>query len=167
MEFPQTVFEFFGILVSKPPHQIWDLDHFPMLQKSTLPLSEESVLGSSNMHVACHSVLKHPLRCWSLVVAPHILCWCPLYCCPWHCLICTATPSESWSYPFLLLKWILDHHHLFSEIDKLGLPQSLREYICHLFSCWSVLQLYNSSLDIVSDEVTPNVNVWISEDVLC
>ena len=44
MEFSQTVSWFFGIRVSKPLHKIWGLQHFSMLQKSTLPLSEESAL---------------------------------------------------------------------------------------------------------------------------
>ena len=54
---------------------------------------------------------------------------------------------------------VLDHSHLFSEVSKLDLTQSFREDICHLFPCRDVLQLYNSLLDIVSDEVALNVNV--------
>ena len=33
VEFPQTIFGFFGILMSKSPHKVWDLEHFLMLQK--------------------------------------------------------------------------------------------------------------------------------------
>ena len=71
----------------------------------------------------------------------------------------TVAPFEFRVYPFLLLEWILDHSHLFSEVSKLSLTQSFREDICHLLSCRNVLQLYNSSLDIVSDEVMSDVNV--------
>ena len=125
VEFPQTVSGFFGILISKSPHKVWDLEHFPMLQKSTLPLSEESVPIIFLLHATMF--LKHPLHCWSLDVAPHLLCCRLLYYCPWHhlyhCLICTATPSEFRAYPFLLLEWTLDHPRLFSEVSKLSLTQ--------------------------------------------
>ena len=153
---------FFGILMSKPPHKVWDLERFPMLQKSTLPLSEEGVPTICLLHVAL--ILKHPLRHWTLEAAPHLQRCCLLYCCPWychyHCCIYTTTPSESGSYPFLLLEWILDHPHLLSEVDKLSLPQSFRENVCHLFSCWSVMQLNSSTLYTVPDEVTPDVNMF-------
>ena len=35
VESPQMVTGFFGILMSKPAYKVWDLEHFPMLQKST------------------------------------------------------------------------------------------------------------------------------------
>ena len=57
------------------------------------------------------------------------------------------------------MEGVLDHPHLLSEVSELNLTQSLGEDICHLFSCRSVPQLHNSSLDIVSDEMATNVNV--------
>ena len=142
VEFPQTISGFFGILVSRPPHQIWDLDHILMLQKSTLPLREESVLAICLLHTAL--TLKHPLRGWCFAAAaPHLLHYCFLCCYPWHChchcLICTAAPSQFCICPFLLLKWILDHPHLLSEVNNLCLSQSFSEDVRHLFSCRSVL----------------------------
>ena len=55
---------------------------------------------------------------------------------------------------------VLDHPHLLSEVSEFNLTQSLCEDICHLFPCRSVSQLYCSPLDIVPDEVVPNVNVF-------
>ena len=161
VEFPQTIYGFFGILLSKPPCKVWDLEHFLMPQKSTLPLSEEGVPTICLLHAAL--LLKHPLRCWSLGAAPHLLRYCLLYCCLWHyhchCRICTTAPSKYWPYPFLLLEWILHHPHLLFEIEKLILPQSFCEDVCHLFPCWSVLHLNSSTLYTVPDEVTPDINM--------
>ena len=77
-----------------------------------------------------------------------------------HC-IHTATPSASMllSLPFLLLKWVLDHPHLFLDVVKLCLPKGLGEDVRHLFSCGSVAQLYSSSLDTVPDKVTSDINM--------
>ena len=110
---------------------------------------------------------------------------CILYCCPWlcycHCYICTATPFASvllmvlfsqhcirtatpsasvfLSPPFLLLKRVLYHPHLFPEVIKLCPSKGLGEDVRHLFSCRSVTILYSSLLDTVSDKVISDINM--------
>lgn len=59
MEIPQTIFGFFRILVSKPPHKFRDLDHFPMLQNQQL-----AWLAMSTMKKLLRELSKHADMTW-------------------------------------------------------------------------------------------------------
>ena len=90
-----------------------------------------------------------------------------------HCIrVATLSASVLLSLPFLLLKWVLYHPHLFPKVVKLCPSKGLGEDVCHLFSCSSVAQLYSSLLDTVPDKVTLDINVlqpimkhWILKDL--
>ena len=58
-EFPQMVSGFFGILMSKPPYKVWDLEHFPMLQKSTLNSQQLSCSAAVSSGSAMGSMMQH------------------------------------------------------------------------------------------------------------
>jgi len=116
---------------------------------------------------------QYPLHCYIPYCYPW-LCYC--HCCIYmetpstfvlmlvlfsQHYICTTTPSASMllSPPFMLLKWVHYHPHLFPEVIKFCPCKGLGEDFHHLFSCRSVAQLYSSLLDIVSDKVTLDINM--------
>ena len=53
MEFPKTLYRFFGIHVPKPPCKIWGLEHSRCYPKYTLPLSEDYGLA-----IHCYYILR-------------------------------------------------------------------------------------------------------------
>ena len=55
---------------------------------------------------------------------------------------------------------ILHHSHLVSEMNMLPSSQGLRENVCYLLISRNVLQLHNSSLGIIFDEVVSDLNVF-------
>ena len=55
---------------------------------------------------------------------------------------------------------VFHHSHLVSEMNMLPSSQRIRENICYLLISRNVLQLYNSSLNIVFDEVVFDLNVF-------
>ena len=157
VEFPQMISGFFRKHVSKSLHKFWDLEHFRCYQKSTLPLSEEGALTICLLHTAL--TLKHPRRCWYLTTCPSTTALLLLlYYCPWHCYIHTTAPSQVLLH--LLLKRIINHPHLFPEVNKLCSSEGLGENVYYLFSCGNVLQLHCSPLDTVFDKMAPDVNVF-------
>ena len=59
----------------------------------------------------------------------------------------------------LIEKGVFHHPHLVSEMNVLPSSQRLRENVRYLLINRNVLQLYNSSLNIVSNEVVSDLNM--------
>ena len=54
---------------------------------------------------------------------------------------------------------VLNHSQLVFEEDKLASPQRLRQHVCYLLISGNVLKHHCPSLNIVLDEMIPDLNV--------
>lgn len=85
MEFPKTLFGFFGIHVPKAPCKNWDLEHIRCYQKSTLPLSEECALAMPLTEASpwLHNIILCAANVWHAIHQ--------LLCCCYNCTIVDTT----------------------------------------------------------------------------
>lgn len=67
-----------------------------------------------------------------------------------HYIISTLPPSE---------EGVLHHRQLVAEEHKLALRQSFGEDVYNLLICGDILELHNPSLNIVPDELIPDLNM--------